>query len=172
MICIAVISKPRCCAPSRVASPCSDLVVGAALARRLDQLGTDLDMGVAAGLVEVVVLHEHRRRQHDVGPARCFGHELFVHADEQVVARRSRGGRGCCRGRRSADSGSGSAAHAPAARRPVPSDPRSARCRSCSCRVRGWRDRAHPGLRSASCRCGTCRGSTTTRRRLRAARRR
>ena len=63
-----------------------DLVVGAALARRLDELRPEHDVLVAAALVEVVVLHEHRRRQHDVGHQRRLGHELLVHADEEVVA--------------------------------------------------------------------------------------
>ena len=148
------------------------LVVRAALAGRLDQLRADLDVAVPAGLVQIVVLHEHRCRQHDVGPARRLRHELLVRADEQVVAREA-------------------AAHAVAvradrqrvlvldeqgvhlrARRPARAGRRSARCRSGSCRVRGSTGRARRGLRSASCPNGTCRGSTTTRRRPRAARRR
>ena len=63
-----------------------DLVVGAALARRLDELRPEQDVLVAAALVEVVVLHEHGRRQHDVGHQGRLGHELLVHADEQVLA--------------------------------------------------------------------------------------
>ena len=62
-------------------------VVRPAFPRRIDQLRPDLEVGVPAGLIEIVVLHEHRRRQHDVGPAGGFGHELFVGADEQVLAR-------------------------------------------------------------------------------------
>ena len=67
--------------------PLQHRVVGAALARRLDQLRADLEVGVAAGLVQVVVFHEHRCRQHHVGPASRLCHELFVHADEQIVTR-------------------------------------------------------------------------------------
>ena len=48
--------------------------------------GPSLDVLVAAALVEVVVLHEHRRGQHDVGHQGRLGHELLVHADEQVLA--------------------------------------------------------------------------------------
>ena len=62
-----------------------NLVVGAALARRLDQLATDLQVAVAARLIQIVVFEEHGGGQHDVGPARRLGHELLVHCDEQVV---------------------------------------------------------------------------------------
>ena len=63
------------------------LVVGAAFAGRLDQLRPEQDVLVAAALVDVVVLEEHGRRQHDVGHLRRLGHELLVHADEQILAR-------------------------------------------------------------------------------------
>ena len=46
-----------------------------------------LQEGVGAGGVDVVMFEERRRRQHDVGHRRGLGHELLVHADEQVVAR-------------------------------------------------------------------------------------
>ena len=41
-------------------------------------------MLLAAALVEVVVLEKHGGRQDDVCHRGGFGHELFVHADEQV----------------------------------------------------------------------------------------
>src|SRR5207247_6043030 len=63
-----------------------DLVVGAAFAGRLDQLGPELDVLVAAALVEVVVLEKHGRGQGNVGHAGGLGHELLVYADEQVLA--------------------------------------------------------------------------------------
>ena len=66
-ISIAVMSKPRCSRAEPPRQALQHLVVRAAFARRLDQLGADLDVAVAAGLVEVVVLHEHRRGQHDIG---------------------------------------------------------------------------------------------------------
>ena len=97
-ISIAVMPKPRMLgAEPRSPGPADHLVVGAALARRLDQLGAELDVAVAAGLVDVVVLEEHRRGQHDVGHRGRLGHELLVHGDEQVLAQRSRAARGCCR---------------------------------------------------------------------------
>ena len=40
-------------------------------------------------LVDVVVLHEHRRRENHVGDLGRLGHELLVHADEEVLARES-----------------------------------------------------------------------------------
>jgi hypothetical protein len=61
-------------------------VIGTAFARRLDQLRPDLDVAVTAGLINVIMLHEHRRGQHDIGPASRFGEELFVRGDEQIVA--------------------------------------------------------------------------------------
>src|SRR3954462_1950949 len=39
------------------------LMIGATLARRIDQLGTDRNMLVAAAVIEIVMLHEHGRRQ-------------------------------------------------------------------------------------------------------------
>ena len=41
---------------------------------------------MAAAAIDVVVLEERRRRQHDVGHLRRLGHELLVHAGEQIVA--------------------------------------------------------------------------------------
>ncbi len=41
-------------------------MVGAAFAGRLDQLGADRNVLVAAAIIEIVVLHEHRRGQDDV----------------------------------------------------------------------------------------------------------
>ena len=63
-----------------------NLVVGAALARRVDELRPDLEMLVAAAGIEIVVLHEHGRGQHDIGHERRLGHELLVHADEEILA--------------------------------------------------------------------------------------
>ena len=62
------------------------LVVGAAFAGRIDQLGADRNMLVAAAVIEIVMLHEHGRRQHDIGHRSRLGHELLVHGDEQVLA--------------------------------------------------------------------------------------
>jgi hypothetical protein len=39
--------------------------------------------------VEVVVLQEHGRRQHDVGIGGGLGQELLVHAGEQILTRKS-----------------------------------------------------------------------------------
>ena len=63
-----------------------DLVVRPALARRLDDPARDLEVCVAAGDIDVVVLQERGRRQDDVGHGGGLGHELLVDADEQVVA--------------------------------------------------------------------------------------
>ena len=43
-------------------------------------------MLVAAAPIDVVVLHEHGRRQDDVGHQGRFRHELLMDADEQVLA--------------------------------------------------------------------------------------
>ncbi len=67
-----------------------DVVVGAALARRIEQLGAQQNVLVAAALIEVVVLDEHGRGQHDVGEFRRCGHEMLVHAHEQILARKAR----------------------------------------------------------------------------------
>ena len=81
-----VMSKPGCSAPSALRQRADHLVVGTAFARRLDRLGAEHDVLVAAALIDVVVLHEHGRRQHQVGHPRGLGHELLVHADEQILA--------------------------------------------------------------------------------------
>ena len=70
--------------------PAHHLVVVAAFARRLDQLGPEDEILVAAAAIDVVVLEEHGRRQHHVGHLRGLGHELLVHADEQVRRAQSR----------------------------------------------------------------------------------
>ena len=73
------------CAES-VGQRADDLVIGAALARRVDEFRADLDEGMAARLIEVVVFQEHGCRENDVRPTRGLGHELLVRADEQIVA--------------------------------------------------------------------------------------
>ena len=62
-----VMAKPGCSAPRRSRQRADHLVVGAAFAGRLDQLRPEQNVLVAAALVDVVVLEEHGRRQHDVG---------------------------------------------------------------------------------------------------------
>ena len=46
-------------------------------------------MLMPAAVIQIVMLHEHRRRQHDVGHRGSFGHELFVHRHKQILARKS-----------------------------------------------------------------------------------
>ena len=62
------------------------LMVGTALAGRIDQLGADRNMLVAAAVIEIVMLHEHGGRKHDVGHGGRLGHELLMHRHEQVLA--------------------------------------------------------------------------------------
>ena len=66
--------------------PAQHVVVGARLAERLDGARAELEMGVAERDIEIVVFEEGRRRQHDIRHARGLGHELLVHADEQILA--------------------------------------------------------------------------------------
>ena len=65
------------------------LVVGAALPVAVEDARPDRDVSLAEGPVDVVVLEEHRRGQYDIGVLRGGGHELLVHAEEQVVARQA-----------------------------------------------------------------------------------
>ena len=62
------------------------LVIGAAFAGRLDQLRSEQNVLAAAGRIDIVVLDEHGGGQHHVGHLRRVGHELLVHAHEQIVA--------------------------------------------------------------------------------------
>ena len=50
----------------------------------------ELQVLMRARGIDVVVLEEHRRGQHDVGVARGVGQELLVHAGEQILARKAR----------------------------------------------------------------------------------
>jgi hypothetical protein len=61
-------------------------VVLARFADRFDQLARDLKRRVAARGVKIVVLEKRRGGQHDIGERRGLGHELLVHAREQVFA--------------------------------------------------------------------------------------
>ena len=65
------------------------LVIGAAAFGRVDHLGGELQVLMAAGGIDVVVLQKHGGRQDDVGVARGVGHELFVDAGEQIFARKA-----------------------------------------------------------------------------------
>ena len=65
-------------------------MVGAAFARRFNQLAPEHDVLVAAALIDVVVFKEHGGGQHDVGHDGGFGHELLMHHSEQVFARKTR----------------------------------------------------------------------------------
>ena len=64
-------------------------MVGTALAGRIDQLGADRNVLVTTAVIEVVMFHEHRCRKHDIGHRSCFGHELLMHRDEQIFARKA-----------------------------------------------------------------------------------
>ena len=66
-----------------------DEVIGARPFRRLDQLRAEQDVLVAAAAIDVVMLEEHRRGQHDIGELGRVGHELLVHAGEEVVAQKA-----------------------------------------------------------------------------------
>ena len=69
---------------------CADhIVVGAGFRVRFDHPGAHQQVAVAAAHIDVVMLQEGRRRQHDVGIARGVGHELLVHGEEEVIAHES-----------------------------------------------------------------------------------
>ena len=61
-------------------------VVRARLGVRFNDRAGHLKVDVATPLVDVVVLEERRRRQHDIGVTCGVGHELLVDAKEQFVA--------------------------------------------------------------------------------------
>lgn len=63
-----------------------DPVIGLRLGQRLDHRPRDVEEAGAAGLVEIVVLEEGRRRQDDVGHRRRLGQELLVDAGEEILA--------------------------------------------------------------------------------------
>ena len=66
-----------------------DEVVGARPLGRVDQFRAEIDVLVAAAAIDVVMFEEHGGGQHDVGEFCRVGHELLVHAGEQVVAQKA-----------------------------------------------------------------------------------
>ena len=62
------------------------IVVRAAFAIGRQDRAAQLQIGVSAGGVEIVVFEKRRGRQNDVRHRRGFGQELLVDADEQIVA--------------------------------------------------------------------------------------
>ena len=64
-------------------------VIGAAALGRVDHFGGKLQMLMAPGGVEVVMLQEHCGGQDDIGVARGIGHELLVDTAEKVLARKA-----------------------------------------------------------------------------------
>ena len=64
-----------------------DVVVRAAFGMGRQDRTAQLQIGMAARRVEIVVFEKGRRRQHDVGHRRSLGHKLLVDADEQILAR-------------------------------------------------------------------------------------
>ena len=69
-----------------LAQRANHLVIGAALTGRLDELRPEQNVLAAAGGIKIVVLDEHGGRQDDVRDLGGVGHELLVHADEQILA--------------------------------------------------------------------------------------
>ena len=76
--------------PQALRQPAQHVMVRACLAHRLDHGAGDLQMGVSAGDVEIVMLQKCRRGQNDVGHFRRFRHELLMHTHEQIIAHESR----------------------------------------------------------------------------------
>ena len=66
-----------------------DEMVGAHIVGRVDELRPEQDVALPAAAIDVVVFEEHRRRQDEIGHLRRVGHELFVDAGEEVVARKA-----------------------------------------------------------------------------------
>ena len=82
-----VMAKPGCSAPSRRASaPITSWLERHSPGGSIS-FGPSRMYWLPPAVIEVVVLDEHGGRQHDVGDFRGVGHELLVHADEQIVAR-------------------------------------------------------------------------------------
>ena len=63
------------------------VMVRAAFAMGRQDRAAELQVGVSAAQIDVVMLEEGRRRQHDVGHRHGFGHELLVDADEEIGTR-------------------------------------------------------------------------------------
>ena len=84
-----VLLKSRMRHPQPRGQLADEVMVGAAFAQRRNQRARRLQKGVARGLIQVVVLQKGGGQQHQIGQARSVGHELFVHADKQVVTQQA-----------------------------------------------------------------------------------
>ena len=62
------------------------IMIAAAACRAVDGFRREMEMAVPAGGINVVMLQEHRRRQHDIGEFGGVGHELLMHAQEKILA--------------------------------------------------------------------------------------
>ncbi len=78
--------KARMTGAEAMGESADHVVVRTAFSVGRKDCAADLEIGMGAGSVEIIVLEKGRRRQHDVGHCCSFGHELLVDADEQVIA--------------------------------------------------------------------------------------
>ncbi len=72
--------------PEPLGEPANHLVVRPALGIGRQHRAADLEIGMSARGINVVMLEKGRRRQDDVGHCRGLGHELLVYADKEVGA--------------------------------------------------------------------------------------
>ena len=95
---VASSSKPDAGAPSRFARPQITSWLERHSPGGSTSFGPSRMYWLAAALVDVVVLDEHGGGQYDVRYLGCVGHELLVHAHEQVVAREAAASPASCSG--------------------------------------------------------------------------
>ena len=66
-----------------------DLMIRAAALGRINDLGAERNVLMASCLVDVIVLKEHGGGQYDVCHLGGFGHGLLMHADKEILARKT-----------------------------------------------------------------------------------
>ena len=62
-----------------------NLMIGSTQWWGLNDLRAQGDVLLAASLVDIVMLQEHRCREHDISHLRRLRHELFMYADKQIL---------------------------------------------------------------------------------------
>ena len=62
-----------------------DVMVRPAFTRCIDQLRAKQNVLMATSLVEIIMFEKHRRGQNDVCDFSSLGHELLMHANEQII---------------------------------------------------------------------------------------
>src|SRR5262249_2934254 len=80
--------KPSMFGTKPLCQPADDFVITAALAWWLDQLGSEDEILMPASAIDIIVFEKRCCRQNEVRDLRRFRHELLMHTDKEIFARK------------------------------------------------------------------------------------